>query len=58
MQFSLQEWILQNVCNVIRFRRNKKNRKHVHVDDIQDVLSPSTAIFCFISDETIYQNKS
>ena len=24
----------------------------------QDTLSPSTAIFLFISDETIYQNKS
>ena len=35
----------------------KKYRKHVHGDDIQDALSPSTAIFGFNSDETIYQNK-
>ena len=45
-------------CNVIRFRGNQKYRKHVHGDDIQDALSPSTAIFSYISDETIYQNKS
>ena len=32
-------------CNVIRFCGNKKYRKHVHGDDIQDALSPSTAIF-------------
>ena len=35
----------KNVCNVIRFRGNKKYRKHVRGDDIQDSLSPSTAIF-------------
>ena len=46
---------LKNVCNVIRFRGNQKNRKHVHGDDIQDALSASTAIFRFISDETINQ---
>ena len=48
----------KNICNVIRFRGNQKYRKHVHGDDIQDALSPSTAIFWFISDETIYQNIS
>ena len=37
--------ILQNVCNVIRFRGNQTYRKHVHVDDKQDSFSPSTAIF-------------
>ena len=45
-------------CNVIRFRVIQKYRKHVYGDDIRDALSPSTAIFGFISDETIYQNKS
>ena len=35
----------KNICNVIRFRGNKKYRKLVHGDDIQDALSPSTAIF-------------
>ena len=32
-------------CNEIRFRGNQKYRKHVRGDDIQDALSPSTAIF-------------
>ena len=54
-QFSVQEWGLQKKCNVIRFRGN---RKHVKWDDIQDALTPPTAIFLFISDETIYLNKS
>ena len=44
-------------CNVIRFRGNRKYRKHVQWDDIQDAFTPSTAIFWFISDETIYLNK-
>ena len=44
MQFSVQEWTLF-FCNVIRFRGNQKYRKHVYGDDIQDALSPSTAIF-------------
>ena len=35
----------KNICNVIRFRGNQKYRKHVHVNDIQDALSPSTAVF-------------
>ena len=35
----------KNIFNVIRFRGNQKYRKHVHGDDIQDALSPSTAIF-------------
>ena len=34
----------KHVCNVIRFRGNQKYRKHVHGDDIEDALSPSTAI--------------
>ena len=58
MEFSVLEWIYKNVFIIIRFRRNQKYRKHVHGDDIQDALSPSTAIFWFISDETTYQNKS
>ena len=39
---------------------DQKQRKHVQGNDIQDALSPSTAIICIISDETIYmyQNKS
>ena len=45
MQFSVQEWTLQIFCNVIRFHGNQKHRKHVHGDDIQDALSPSTARF-------------
>ena len=36
---------------------NQKYRKHVHRVDIQGALSPSNAIFVFIFDETIYQNK-
>ena len=42
---SVQEWTLDNFCNVIRFLGNQKYRKHVHGDDIQDALSPSTALF-------------
>ena len=33
------------IYNVIKFRGNKKYRKHVHGDDIKDALSPSTDIF-------------
>ena len=44
--------------NVIRVRGNQKYQKHVQWDDIQDALTSSTAIFLFISDETIYLNKS
>ena len=40
------------------FAEIKNIEKHVHGDDIQDASSPSTAIFLFICDETIYQNKS
>ena len=56
--FLYKNGLNKHVCNVIRFRGNKKYPKHVYGDDIQDALSPSTAIFWFISDETIYQNKS
>ena len=56
--FLYENGFYKNICNVIRFRGNQKYRKHVHEDDIHEALSPSTAIFCFISDETIYQNKS
>ena len=38
----------KNVCNVIRFRGNKKYRKHVRGDDKQDALSSSTAIFFYL----------
>ena len=40
-----------NAIYVITFRGNQKYRKHVHGDDIQDAFSPSSAIFCFISDK-------
>ena len=46
MQISVQEWNFQKKkCNVIRFRGNQKYRKHVQWDEIQDALTPSTAIF-------------
>ena len=35
----------KHVCSVIRFRGNQKYQRHVHGDDIEDALSPSTAIF-------------
>ena len=56
--FLYKNGLYKKNCNVIRFRGNQKYRKHVHEDDIQDALSPSTATFLFISDETIYKNKS
>ena len=56
--FLYKNGLCKQFCNVIRFRVNQKYQKHVHGDDIQDALSPLTAIFYFISDETIYQNKS
>ena len=43
----LSKWTLQNVCNVIRFR-GRLNNKHVQGNDIQDALSPSTAIFFYV----------
>ena len=43
--FCTRKDFIKNVCNVIRFRGNQKYRKHVHGDDIQVALSPSTAIF-------------
>ena len=55
--FLYKNGLYKNVCNGIRFRGYQKYLKHVRRDDIQDALSPSTAIFRFISDETIYQNK-
>ena len=36
---------IKKKCNVIRFRGNRKYQKHVQLDDIQDALNPSTAIF-------------
>ena len=58
-QFSVQELTLHNFFNVIKFCGRQKQRKHVQGNDIQDALSPSTAIFLFIFDETIkYQSKS
>ena len=50
MEFSIQGLTLKNVCYVIRFRGRQKQRKHVQRNDIKDALSPSTAIFKFISD--------
>ena len=43
MQFSVQVLTHKNICNVIRFRGRQK--QHVQGNDIQDALSPSTAIF-------------
>ena len=51
--FLYKNGLYKNVCYVIRFRGYQKCQKHVRGDDIQDALSPSTAIFRFISDETI-----
>ena len=56
--FLYENGLYKNVCNVIRFCGNQNFRKHVHGDCIQDATSPSSAIFLFFSDETIYQNKS
>ena len=44
-KFLYKNGFYKNVYNVIRFRGNQKYRKHVHGDDIQDTLNPSTAIF-------------
>ena len=43
--FLYKNGFYKNVCNVIRFFGNKKYRKRVNGDDIQDALSTSTAIF-------------
>ena len=43
--FMYKNTLYKNVCNVIIFRGNKKYQKHDHGDDIQDTLSPLTAIF-------------
>ena len=48
----------KHVCNVIGFRGNQNIKNMSYRDDIQDALSPSTAIFRFISDEKIYEDKS
>ena len=56
--FLYKNGFYKNVYKVIRFRGNQKFRKHFRGDDIQDALSTSTAIFWFISDETIYQSKT
>ena len=55
--FLYKNGLYKNVCNVIRCCGYQNYLKHGRGDDIQDALSPSTAIFRFISDETIYQNK-
>ena len=43
--FLYKNGLYKNNCNVIRFRGIEKYRKHVHRDDIEDALSPSTVIF-------------
>ena len=43
--FCTRNEFTKHVCNVLRFRGNQKYQRHVHGDDIQDALSPSTAIF-------------
>ena len=59
MDFLYKNGLYKNVCNVIRFCGRQKQRRHVQGNDIQDALSPSTAIVWFIYDETIlYQNES
>ena len=46
LNFLYKNGCYRNVCNVIRFLGNKKKyQEHVSGDDIQDALSPSTAIF-------------
>ena len=42
--FLYKNGLYKKNCNIIRFRGNKIYRKHVHGDDVQDALSPSTAI--------------
>ena len=44
----------KNVCNVIRFRGHQNNENVSKGMTYRAQLSPSTAIFCFISDCTIY----
>ena len=43
--FLYKNGLYKNVCNVIKFRGNQNYRKYVRGDDIQDAISPSTAIF-------------
>ena len=43
--FRTKKGLCKNIFNVTRFRGNKKYQKHVHGDDMQHALSPSTAIF-------------
>ena len=43
--FLYKNGFYKNVGNVNKFRKNLKYRKHVHRDDIQDALSPSTVNF-------------
>ena len=43
--FLYKNGIYKHNCNVIRFRGNRKYRKHVKWYDIQDALTPSTALF-------------
>ena len=60
--------VYANFCRIMDFTKMfvmsldfadaKNYRKHVQGNDIQDELSPSTAIFWFVSDKTTYQNKS
>ena len=45
--FLYKNGLYKNVCNVIKFRGNKTYRKHVHGDDIEDALRPSTAILIY-----------
>ena len=42
--FLYKNGIYQKNYNVIRFRGNRKNQKHVQWDDILDAITPSTAI--------------
>ena len=43
--FLYKNVLYKNVCNVVRFPGNQEYQNYVHGDDVQDALSPSTAIF-------------
>ena len=51
--FLYKNGLYKNVCNVIRFRGHQNNENMSKGMTYRTQLSPSTAIFCFISDYTI-----
>ena len=60
MQFSVQEWTLIFFVMSLDFAeiKNIENMSMGMIYRMHYNVSSSTAIFLFISDETIYQNKS